>query len=106
VIEFVEAHITSEFAVSDMARTACLSPAHFTRLFKVTTGRTPHEFVSERRLALAKGILIEGQRPIAEIAYTAGFSPQANFARAFRRATNVTPCQFRAQARAGSFMDD
>lgn len=51
-------------------------------------------------------MLIEGQRPIAEIAYVVGFSSQANFGRAFREAINVTPRQFRAQARAGWFVDD
>ena len=84
-----------------MARTACLSPAHFARLFKNTTGRTPHQFVSDRRLALAKTMLAEPDRPIAEIAYAAGFSSQANFARAFRLATGMTPGQFRAQAGGG-----
>jgi AraC family transcriptional regulator len=106
VIEFVEANIASEFAVSDMAKTACLSPAHFARQFKMTTGRTPHAFVSERRLALAKGMLVEAHRPITEIAYAAGFSSQANFARAFRIATNMTPGQFRAQAGAGPTDDN
>jgi AraC family transcriptional regulator len=97
VIEFVDARIRGELAVSDMARTACLSPAHFARSFKATTGRTPHEFVSERRLDLAKQMLEMGSHSTAEIAYATGFSSQANFARAFRRVTNVTPSQYRAQ---------
>jgi AraC family transcriptional regulator len=105
VVDFVEAHITDEFAVADMARTACLSPAHFARQFKVTTGLTPHRFVSERRLALAKAMLIEPDRPIADIALAAGFSSQANFSRAFRGATGLTPGQFRAQEIGGP-MDD
>ncbi|CAN5277741.1 hypothetical protein BH11PSE4_BH11PSE4_16780 [soil metagenome] len=97
VMDFVEAHITDEFAVSDMARTACLSPAHFARQFKLTTGRTPHRFVSERRLALAKSMLAKSDRPIVDVALAAGFSSQANFSRAFRGATGMTPGQYRAQ---------
>jgi len=98
VIDFVEANIARDFAVSDMARMACLSPAHFARLFKTTTGRTPHQFVSDRRLALAKTLLAKPDRPIAEIAFAAGFSSQANFARAFRLATGMSPGQFRGVA--------
>ena len=97
VMEFVDANIDGELTVSQMAGAACLSPAHFARSFKATTGLTPHQFVSERRLALAKTMLIEGRQSIAEIAYAAGFSSQANFARAFRRATRMTAGQFRAE---------
>jgi AraC family transcriptional regulator len=101
VVDFVEAHIMDEFAVSDMARMACLSPAHFARQFKLTTGITPHQFVSERRLALAKTMLAEPNRAIADIAFAAGFSSQANFSRAFRGATGLTPGQYRAQESGG-----
>jgi AraC family transcriptional regulator len=41
VIEFVDAHIDGELSVAHMARAACLSPAHFARSFKATTGQTP-----------------------------------------------------------------
>jgi AraC family transcriptional regulator len=106
VIEFVDANISREFAVADMARTACLSPAHFARVFKVRTGLTPHQFVSERRLTLAKQMLADLYRPIVDVAYTAGFSSQANFTRAFRRATNMTPGQFRGQTAAYRMSDE
>lgn len=95
VIDFVEANITRSLNVADMARVACLSPAHFARGFRAATGQTPHEFVSERRLALAKQMLLDG-RSISEISSAAGFSSKANFARAFRRATHMTAGEFRA----------
>jgi AraC family transcriptional regulator len=60
VMDFVDAQISGDLAVSDMAKIACLSPAHFARSFKATTGRTPHEFVSGRRFDLARKIVVRG----------------------------------------------
>lgn len=101
VMDFVDAQISGDLAVSDMAKVACLSPAHFARSFKATTGRPPHEFVSERRLDLAKKMLSEGRHSTAEIAHATGFSSQANFARAFRKVASMTPSQYREQVKVG-----
>lgn len=95
VVEFVDAHILDAFTVADMARTACLSTAHFSRAFKATTGQAPHQFVSGRRLDLAKTLLKEAHLPLSEIAHVCGFSSEANFSRAFRKGARMTPGQYR-----------
>lgn len=98
VLEFVEAHLESDISVVDLASTAALSRFHFTRAFKATTGKTPRQHVSERRLKLAKSLLARNGRSLIEIALACNFSSQANFSRAFRRATGVTPGEYRAMA--------
>jgi AraC family transcriptional regulator len=97
VIEFIDANLDREFAIADLARAACLSASHLARGFKAATGRTLHGFVSGQRLELAKKLLVEGEKSLAEIAYASGFSSQANFGRAFRRITNSTPGQYRSK---------
>ena len=96
VMAFVGQHIEQNFTVADLADVACMSPAHFARSFKLTTGRCPHEFVSRIRLTLAKRMLADHQLPISDVALSAGFSSQSNFARAFRDATGMTPRDYRA----------
>jgi AraC family transcriptional regulator len=57
-------------------------------------GRSPHHYVSARRLELAKQLLGKGDQPLAHIALTVKFSCQANFTRAFREAMGRTPAQY------------
>jgi AraC family transcriptional regulator len=96
VMAFVDQHIERNFTVADLADVACMSPAHFARSFKTTTGRSPHEFVSGIRLVLAQQMLADRHLPISDIALSVGFSSQSNFSRAFRDATGMTPRDWRA----------
>lgn len=96
VMEFIDAHIEYNFTVADLAAVACMSPAHFARSFKATTGRSPHQFVSRMRLELAKRMLADCDRPMSDIALSTGFSSQSNFSRAFRDVMGMTPGEYRA----------
>ena len=97
VLEFIEAHIEDDLNVATLASTACLSPFHFARVFKTATGKSPHQYVSARRLEQAKALLIQTDRTLADIALACRFSSQANFSRAFCRATGVPPGRYRAE---------
>jgi AraC family transcriptional regulator len=98
VTDFINEHVEHDFSVADLASVACMSPAHFSRSFKAATGKPPHEYISGQRLDLAKRLLATSDRLLVDIAYAAGFSSQANFNRAFRKAVGTTPSLFRAQA--------
>jgi AraC-like DNA-binding protein len=101
VMGFIDAHLARSVGVADLAAVACMSTAHFARLFKAATGRSPHEFVNRKRVELACRMLADRHRPIAEIALSTGFSSQSNFARAFRHAMGMTPGAYRASRLAG-----
>jgi len=98
VITYVSEHIGGNITVADLAGAACMSPAHFARSFKLTTGRCPHEFVNQIRLALAKQMLANRRLSISDVALSTGFSSQSNFSRAFRGAMGMTPRGFRASS--------
>jgi AraC family transcriptional regulator len=68
-------------------------------MFRAKTGVPPHRFLSSLRLEKAKAALARGGASISEIAAAACFSTQANFTRAFKLATGVTPREFRRRAR-------
>jgi AraC family transcriptional regulator len=97
VLEFIDARLDQSFTVAELASVACMSHAHFARAFKATTGQAPHAFVSTMRLELAKRLLADGRRPMADIAFAAGFSSHANFSRAFRNATGMSPGDYRLE---------
>ncbi|WP_234886444.1 helix-turn-helix transcriptional regulator [Agrobacterium vitis] len=97
VTDYIEFHLDNEFSVADLASVACMSVAHFARAFKQATGKSPHAYVSDKRMAVAKQRLLDENWNIADVAIAAGFSSHANFTRAFRNATGVTPHAFRSE---------
>lgn len=93
---FIDFRLDEDFTVADLASVACMSVAHFARAFYAATGKTPHAYVSDKRMALAKARLRDENWSITDVAFAAGFSSQANFTRAFRKATGMTPAGFRS----------
>ena len=94
VIEFMEERLEQNVSLSDMAGVVALSPVHFARQFKRTTGATPHQHLLNLRIERAKRLLA-GPLPIAEIAARCGFSHQEHLTRVFGRVVGLTPSAYR-----------
>jgi AraC family transcriptional regulator len=82
-------------AINLAARACFLSRAHFSRLFKDTTGLTPRCWHMERRVVSAERLLETTSLPLSEIAYRCGFSDQSHFTNAFVKRRKVTPGTWR-----------
>jgi AraC family transcriptional regulator len=95
VLEYIEAHLTGELGLVELAAIVELSPHYFGEAFRISTGRPPHRYVMERRVEWARDLLWDADRPIGDIACAAGFSSQSHFTANFRRVTGVTPGRFR-----------
>src|SRR5258708_15568997 len=95
VLDYIAQHLDEHITVAQLAGVACLSPFHFARMFKAAVGMAPHRYVSHQRLEIAMVLLAAGQRSLSDIALSCQFSSQASFHRAFRRATGVTPGEYR-----------
>ncbi len=80
-----------ELMLVDIASAAHMSPSHFSRLFKESTGLAPHQYVIERSVQRAKELLISTTLHIAEIAYLCGFAHQSHLNRHFKRLLGVNP---------------
>ena len=79
---------------------AYLSPYHFARQVKASTGRSPHQYVIARRVDRAKQPLQQDRNlSLAEVAASAGFSDQSQFSHHFKRLVGVTPGPLRTRAR-------
>jgi transcriptional regulator GlxA family with amidase domain len=79
-----------------LAALAGISVRHFERAFRQSTGVPPHAYVMERRLQMARDLLInQPELPIEQITLRAGFSSSSHFSSVFRRRTGFTPTDFR-----------
>jgi AraC family transcriptional regulator len=95
VLDYIDAHLTEDLGLIELAAIAGLSPHHFGEAFKISGGKSPHQFVMERRVQHALELLRNEDRSIAEIAHAVGFSSQSRLTENFRRVTGLTPGQFR-----------
>lgn len=98
VTDFIEENIGAELALAEIAAVAGFSEYHFSRMFKLSTGRTPHRYVMERRVARAKELLALGTMPITEIGICLGFGDQSHLTTVFKKHTGTTPKHFREQS--------
>ena len=90
-IDYIEAHLGQGLTVREIAAVAGLSPGHFTRSFKATTGLAVWAYVQYRRGERAKELLLTTNLPIAEIAYDCGFAHQGHLTSWFKRQFGTTP---------------
>ncbi len=94
-IDYIHAHLGENLSLADMAATLHISQYHFCRLFKQSTGMSPHRYLMQQRLDRAKQLLRLPERTVTTIALDCGFANQSHFAKYFRRHTGVSPTQFR-----------
>lgn len=91
-------HIASSISMAELSKLVYLSPAHFARCFKLSTGLSPHEYVTRQRVALAQDLLrgSRGDLSIGQVAAAVGFCDQSHLSRHFRRVVGVSPACWRS----------
>jgi AraC family transcriptional regulator len=95
VLDYIDAQLTADLRLVELAAIAGLSPHHFVEAFKISAGKPPHQYVMERRAQRALELLRDSEGTIAEIAHAAGFSSQSHLTANFRRVIGLTPGRFR-----------
>lgn len=96
VLDYIEAHLSQDIKLADVAQQLDLSPFHFSRLFKQSIGLSPHQYLLQQRVEKAKGLLQRTDRRIIDIALECGFSSHSHLSKLFRQFTGITPKAFRA----------
>ncbi|MFH9353422.1 helix-turn-helix domain-containing protein [Kitasatospora sp. NPDC017646] len=72
------------------------SPSHFTRVFRASTGQSPHQYLVRLRLERARRALLTTDTPIAAIAQLCGFADQSHLTRTMRLHSGLTPAGLRS----------
>lgn len=94
-LEFIHSTAQREINLQAMAAAAGLSPFHFSRMFKLSTGLSPHQYVLRRRIELATGLLENRDLEISTIALDLGFADQSHFTMHFKRHHGMGPATYR-----------
>ena len=93
--ELVHAKMEDDLSLDEMAQSVGLSTAHFARMFRKSTGATPHQFVLRQRLERAKAMLRAPDARVLDVAVACGFKTQQHFAQVFRDVLGVSPTEYR-----------
>ncbi|CAM3989155.1 AraC family transcriptional regulator [Saccharibacillus endophyticus] len=94
----IDEHPERSNGLSTLAARACISPPHFSRVFKQLTAMNVTQYVNAKRIVRAKELLTSTDRSVAEIAQSCGYETTAHFHRIFKRVAGTTPSGYRKTA--------
>jgi len=83
--------------VPALARTALMSPAHFSRRFREAYGETPYSYLMTRRVERAKALLREGELTVTEVCFEVGWTSLGSFSARFTELVGESPSAYRAR---------
>jgi AraC family transcriptional regulator len=101
ILDHIHHHLDEELTLEGLARVACFSPYHFHYIFRGIVGEGLGEYIRRLRLERAWHRLLDGARPVTEVALGAGYGSHEAFDRAFKGHFGLTPSDAR---RAGEVM--
>jgi len=84
--------------VPALARTALMSPAHFSRRFRVAYSETPYSYLMTRRIERAKALLRRGDLSATDVCFAVGCSSLGSFSSRFTELVGETPSAYRARS--------
>lgn len=94
---FIDAHLEEPLSLSDIAAVAGISPNYFSALFRRICNVTLWDYITAKRVEKAiRMICEETDRTMLEIALACGFNNTANFNKAFKKQTGMTPSRYRS----------
>ena len=83
--------------VPALARTALMSPAHFSRRFRAAYSETPYSYLMTRRIERAKALLRRGDMSVTEVCFAVGCTSLGSFSARFTELVGETPSAYRAR---------
>lgn len=94
-LQYIAQHYQNKLELTDLAEFAHMSYHYMSRLFKQVTGISPHRYIVNLRIAVAKDMLIRGI-PIQETCVQVGYSNLSHFSRLFKQYTGMSPSEYGA----------
>lgn len=95
ILTYVHENPGADLSVDSLASRIGLSHPHFYRIFRQSTGMSPHQYVLEARLQSVRNLLAQSRLPISRIAEYCGFSSASHLTAAFQRVHSTTPAKYR-----------
>ncbi len=95
ILDYIQDNLDRDMGLAELALVVQMSSHHFGKLFKQSTGLSPHQYVLQCRIERAKKLLSNPKFTLADISQSVGFCDQSHFTNVFRRYTSLTPRQYR-----------
>ena len=95
--DLVDSRYDEPLDLEALARTAHVSPRHFSRSFRETFGETPHQYLLTRRIERARYLLRTTDMQVAEVCLAVGFNSVGSFTTTFRRHVGASPTEYRRE---------
>lgn len=95
--DLIDREYSRPLNVAALARTALMSPAHFSRRFRAAYGETPYAYLMTRRIERAKALLRGGDLSVTEVCIAVGCSSLGSFSARFTQLVGETPTAYRAR---------
>ncbi|XAW93314.1 helix-turn-helix domain-containing protein [Pseudomonas abietaniphila] len=95
VVGAMHQQLSQDFNLHFFAKVANLSEFHFSRLFKASTGFSPHRYFIRLRIKRAQHLLLQTNMSVIDISAEVGYSSPSHFSQVFRREVGVTPTDYR-----------
>lgn len=102
LLDYVRSHLDERLDVAGLAQRCCMSPRHFSRLFRAETGLGPAKAVERLRVDAARAALQSGARSVQRVALSCGFGDTERMRRSFLRTLGEPPSVLKRRRRAGS----
>ncbi len=103
VLRHIDRHLSEPITRAMLASLANLSESRFHDVFKGVMGVAPLDYVQNRRMQLARKLLINSSLGVGQIAMRCGYEDPGYFSRLFRRTQGVAPGAFRTSVRESGF---
>jgi AraC-like DNA-binding protein len=94
---YIDANYQGSIDLAAVSRHACISPFHFHRLFRTVYRRTPHQYITQKRLEKAQQLLSENM-PVGEVCAEVGFESLGSFSMLFKKEIGFAPTYYRNMA--------
>ncbi|OKH57738.1 helix-turn-helix domain-containing protein [Scytonema sp. HK-05] len=98
-IEYINQNLEKDLGLAEIATAVGMSMYYFSRLFKQSTGFSPHQYVMNCRIERAKRLLAKTEEAIDQICEQVGFQSQSHFTNVFRKLIGTTPNAYRKQVK-------
>jgi AraC family transcriptional regulator len=95
--EYIDLTYSCSCSLDELARVAFMSPHHLLRQFRHFFGITPHQYLTLKRLHVAKHLLKGSRKTVSEICNEVGYEDVSSFTKLFKARFSISPGKFRAQ---------